>query len=285
MRTPTHSPTVRRRRLGMQLRRMRSATGLTLNAAASQVGLSPAALGKIETAETKRVPLRQVDALVEAYEIPADQAEGLRQLAKDAGEKGWWWKFRDVFGHDSLPDFEAEASLIQTHEVATIPGLLQTPDYAEAIFRGGPLTTVEHIDRQVTARMERRDILHRIDDPPHLWATIDEAALRRCIGGADVMRSQLSHLLRVGQHPNVDIQVMPYSVGAHPSLGIAFTILEFPEPSDPTIVYTDSIASGQFEEDPDAVHAYKQAFRHLQATASNTVESAHLIEGIREEIE
>ncbi|MEV6822454.1 helix-turn-helix transcriptional regulator [Nocardiopsis dassonvillei] len=282
MRSPTYSPTVRRRRLGMQLRRMREEAGLTGAEAAERAGMSRAALGKIETAETRKVPLRQVDALAAVYGIPDDQAEGLRQLARDAGERGWWWRFRDVGGLGTLPDFEAEASLIQTYEIATVPGLLQTPEYAEALFRGGPLTSQEHIDRQVEARMTRREILHRHDSPPRLWAVIDEAALRRPIGGPDVMRGQLDYLVRIGQNANIDIQVLPFSVGAHPGLGVAFMMLHFAEPLDPTIVYTDSIGSGLFEEDPDAVAQYSVTFSHVQAAASNTVVSAQFIEGVRD---
>lgn len=283
MRTPTYSPTVRRRRLGMQLRRMREEAGLTVAAAAERAGMSRAALGKIETAETRRVPLRQIDALVMAYGIPDDHAEALRQLARDAGERGWWWKYRDVFGHDSLPDFEAEASLIQTYEIATIPGLLQTPEYAEALFRGGPLTSPDHIERQVEARMRRREILHRHDSPPRLWAVLDESTIRRPIGGVEVMRGQLEYLLRVGQYPNIDIQVLPFAVGAHPGLGVSFTVLEFAEPLDPTIVYTDSIGSGIFEEDPAEVGRYLGTFRHVQAAATSTVDSAQVIRAILEE--
>lgn len=256
---------------------------MTISDAATTSGLARTTLGKIETAETRRVSQRQVDALIQAYKIGNTEAEALRQLARDAGEKGWWWRYRDVFGHDSLPDFEAEASQIHTYEVAGVPGLLQIPEYAEAIFKGGPTTTDDHIRRQVDARMKRRDVLHRHEDPPHLWAIIDEAALRRPIGGPETMRAQLSYLLRVGQHPNIDIQVLPYAVGAHIALGMPFTLLEFPERADPTIVYTDSIVSGHLEEDPEAIREYSRAFAHLQATAPSTVESERLIEAIREE--
>lgn len=285
MRSPTYSPTVRRRRLGMQLRRMREEVGLTGAEASERAAMSRAALGKIETAETRRVPARQIDALVVAYGIPDDQAEALHQLARDAGERGWWWKFRDVFGHDSLPDFEAEAAVIETYEIATVPGLLQIPEYAEAIFRSGPVTTGDKIDRQVEARMRRREILHRHDDPPRLWAVIDEAALRRPIGGPEVMRAQLDYLLRVGQYPNIDLQVLPFSAGAHPALGIAFTILAFRERLDPDVVYTDTLGAGQFEEDPAEVDRYAATCRHLQAAALSTVMSARFIERIRHESE
>ncbi|WP_369974530.1 helix-turn-helix domain-containing protein [Nocardiopsis sp. FIRDI 009] len=267
----------------MQLRRMREAAGLTGTEAANRVGMSRAALGKVETAETRRVPTKQLDAMIATYEVPPAEAEALRQLAADAGERGWWWRYRDVFGHDSLPDFEAEASLIQTYEIATVPGLLQTPEYAEAIFRGGPLTSQDHIDRKVEARMRRREILHRHDNPPRLWAVIDEAALRRPIGGPEVMRGQLDYLARIGQYPTIDIQVLPFAVGAHAGLGIAFTILQFAEPLDPTIVYTDTIGAGLFEEDPDEVNRYLSTFSHVQAAAASTVASAQIIEGIREE--
>ncbi|MEU3018039.1 helix-turn-helix transcriptional regulator [Nocardiopsis sp. NPDC007018] len=283
MRSPTYSPTVRRRRLGMQLRRMREASGLTVAEASDQSKIPRTTLGKIETAETQKVQAGHLARLVDLYKVPHDEAEALRQLARDAGEKGWWWRYRDIFGHGALPDFEAEASVIRTYESLTIPGLLQTPQYTEAIFRGGPLTTVENIDRQVEARMRRREILHRHDDPPTLWAVIDEAALRRPIGGWEVMADQLDYLARIGQNANIHIQTIPYTAGAYSGIGAPFTVLEFPEPLDPTIVYTDSMSGGQFEEDPQDVERYTATFAHIQGAAASTVESATVIERIREE--
>ncbi|MGI5118787.1 helix-turn-helix domain-containing protein [Marinactinospora thermotolerans] len=280
----SHSPSVRRRRLSAQLRRHREAAGLTLAEAAELAGIPRAKLGRIETCDSKTVKAADLDTLLNAYQVtdPAERS-ALHQLAREAGQKGWWWRYRDVFGAEPLPDFEAEASQIRTYEVAVIPGLLQTPEYAEAIFRGGRLTTLDHIHRQVDARMARREILHRHDSPPRLWAVIDEAALRRPIGGPEVMRSQIEYLLRIGQLPNIDIQVLPFSVGAHGGLNGAFTVLDFPEPLDPTIVYVDTVDAGVIEERPEAVAAYVGTFSDVQGAALSTVRSAHFLEGIEYE--
>lgn len=277
-RTQSYSPSVRRRRLGAQLRRLREEAGFTLSEAATRLDWARAKVGRVETSELKTVKPRDLDALLSLYSVEDDEVhEAMHQLARDAKHKGWWWKYRDVFGADSLPDFEAEASLIRSYEVATIPGLLQTPEYAEAMFRGGRYTTADHIQRQVDARMERREILQRFEDPPRLWAIIDEAALRRPLGGADVMRKQFEYLLRVGQMPHIDIQVLPFSVGAHASLGNSFTILDFPEPVDPTIVYTDTMGGGLFEESDDEVTQYVATFGDVQGSALSTVASAQAI--------
>ncbi len=186
-------------------------------------------------------------------------------------------------GREPLPDFEAEASQIRTYEVATVPGLLQTPEYAEAVFRGGRYVSGEHIQRQVEARMERREILQRFEDPPRLWAVIDEAALRRPIGSAEVMRTQCEYLLRVGQLPHIDLQVLPFSAGAHAALGSPFTILDFPEPLDPTIVYSDSVGSGTFEEDAAEVAQYVAIFSEVQGASLSTLTSAQFIKDILSE--
>ncbi|MFC7326609.1 helix-turn-helix domain-containing protein [Marinactinospora rubrisoli] len=279
-----YSPSVRRRRLGAQLRRLREQAGLTLAETAAQLGWARAKVGKLETSELKTVKPADLDALLTVFKVEEDGLrEELHQLARDAKHRGWWWKYRDVFGPEPLPDFEAEASLIRTYQVAAIPGLLQTPEYAEAVFRGGRYTSPEHIQRQVDARMERRDILNRFDSPPRLWAVVDEAALRRPVGGPDVMRGQLEYLLRIAQLPHIDVQVLPFAVGAHAALGMSFTILEFPERVDPTIVYSDNLGSGLFEESAEEVATSVSVFSELQATSLSTVQSARFIEGILSE--
>ncbi|MBB4935634.1 transcriptional regulator with XRE-family HTH domain [Lipingzhangella halophila] len=280
-----YSPTVRRRRLGTQLRRLREDAGYKLSDVGDALGWARAKVGRLETSELKTVKNGDLDALLRLYGVEDPAArESLHQLAREAKHKGWWWRYRDVFrGREPLPDFEAEASQIRTYEVATVPGLLQTPEYAEAVFRGGRYTSAEHIQRQVEARMERREILQRHEGQARLWAVIDEAALRRPIGSAEIMRTQFEYLLRIGQLPNIDIQVLPFAAGAHAALGRPFTILDFPESQDPTIVYTDSVGAGQFEEDTGEVAQYVATFSDVQGASLSTVASAQHIEGVLSE--
>ncbi|GAA3731831.1 helix-turn-helix transcriptional regulator [Salinactinospora qingdaonensis] len=263
---------------------MREDAGYTLHGASTRLKWARAKLGRMEKSELKTVKPADLDALMELYGVddPATR-EALHQLAREAKHKGWWWKYRDIFGSEPLPDFETEASLIRTYEVATVPGLLQTPDYAEAVFRGGRYTSLDHIKRQVEARVSRREILNRFEKPPRLWAVIDEAALRRPIGGVEVMRGQLDYLLRVGQSANIDIQVLPFAAGAHAALGSPFTILDFPEPLDLPIVYTDSVGAGLFEETEEEVADCVAIFGEIQGAAMSTVQSAELIEAIMKE--
>ena len=285
-RTIPYSPSVRRRRLGAQLRRLRDDAGFTLASAAERLGMPRAKLGKLETSELKTVKAADLDAMLALYGVEEPQArEELHQLARDAKIRGWWWKYRDLFGPEPLPDFEAEASVIRTYEPQVIPGLLQTPEYAEAVFRGGRYTSPEQIARQVEARMERREILNRFESPARLSAVVDEAALRRPMGSAEVMRAQFDYMLRIGQLPNVDIHVLPFSAGAHAALGGGFVILDFPEPLDPTIVYVDTVGSGLFEESPDEVGQYEAVFGDVTAAALTTVASAEFIEALKEESE
>src|SRR5690606_35161084 len=161
------------------------------------------------------------------------------------------------------PDFEAEASLIRTFEAQVVPGLLQTPQYAEALLRGGRYTDPETVRQKVEARMARRDILTR-PEPARLRAVIDEAALRRPIGGTETLRGQLAHLLYMAQLPNIDVQVLPLDAGAHAALGAPFTLLDFPDPLDLPIVYIDTAGEGVFLEDPEEVEAHSATFGDIQ---------------------
>lgn len=281
---PTYSPSVRRRRLGRHLRRLRDDAGFTMAHVSERLGWAKAKVGKLETSELKTVKPGDLDSLLTLYNVEEnEQREALHQLARDAKQKGWWWKYRDVFGAESLPDFETEANLIRTYQVAIVPGLLQTPEYAEGVFLGGRYTSPDKIKRQVDARMERREILTRYEAPPRLVAVIDEAALRRPMGDWSVMTGQFEYLLRIGQLPNIDIQILPFSAGPHASLGMSFTLLDFPDPLDAPIAYTDSVASGVFEETEAELERYTATFGELQGAALSTVQSARFIEDILSE--
>lgn len=277
MPTP-HSPSIRRRRLSSELRRLRTESGLTILEAAKQAGLGKSNLGKMEQAESKTVPAAALDKLLDLYQVDdAHEREAMHDLARDAKQRGWWSKYKGLFDDErALPDFEAEASTIRTFEALCIPGLLQTPEYAYALFEGGRYTSLPAIERRVAFRMKRREILTRVQ-PARLRAVLDEAALRRVIGGPDVMHAQLKHLLHMAEMPHVDVQVIPFDAGSHAGLTAPFVILDFPDPRDSSIVYVGTIAGSVFFEHAEKVERYNVTYGDLQGSALSTKQSATLI--------
>ncbi|WP_017594986.1 helix-turn-helix domain-containing protein [Nocardiopsis potens] len=275
--TTPHSPTLRLRRLAAMLRRARERAGYTTSQVGAKFKWSAGKVSKMETTETKRISPNDLDRLMDLYGV-TDQAEreGMQALARDARQRGWWSKYKKVFSDHALPDFEAEASLIRTFEAQIVPGLLQTPQYAEALLKGGRYTDPETVRQKVEARMARRDILTR-PEPARLRAVIDEAALRRPIGGTETLRGQLAHLLYMAQLPNIDVQVLPLDAGAHAALGAPFTLLDFPDPLDLPIVYIDTAGEGVFLEDPEEVEAHSATFGDIQGSALSTTRSAAVI--------
>lgn len=277
MPTP-HSPSIRRRRLSSELRRLRSEAELTLAEAATQTGLSKSNLGKMEQAESKTVPAAALDKLLDLYKVEEPETRSaMHALARDAKQRGWWSKYKSLFDDDrALPDFEAEASTIRTFEALCIPGLLQTPEYAHALFEGGRYTSLPEIERRVAFRMARREVLNRIQ-PVRLRAVLDEAALRRVIGGPTLMRAQLMHLLHMAEMPHVDVQVVPFRSGSHAGLTAPFAILDFHDPRDSPIVYVGTIAGSVFFEQGEEVERYNVTYGDLQGSALSTKQSAALI--------
>ncbi|GAA3721581.1 hypothetical protein HDA32_002064 [Spinactinospora alkalitolerans] len=284
MRDP-HSPTLRLRRLAAELKQGRENAKFTVSQAGQALGWTASKISKIETTETKRILAADLDRLMDLYKIrdPA-RREAMQALARDAKERGWWSKYREIFGSQALPDFEAEASVIRTFEGLVIPGLLQTPEYAEALFQGGRYTGPEDIERRVEARMARREILTRFN-PVRLRVVLDEAALRRMIGGHGAMLAQLRHLLYMAELPNIDIQLLPFSAGSHAALVAPFSILEFPEHLDPPIVHVDTVTDSVFFEQPGDVERYSVAFGDIQGTAISTSQSARFITDLLRSLE
>lgn len=184
-----------------------------------------------------------------------------------------------MFGDQALPDFEAEASAIRTFTTQTIPGLLQTPEYAEAIFQGGRYVSPEEIRRRVEFRVARREILTRFR-PVQLRAVIDEAALLRQIGDTKTMSEQFEHLIYMAQLPNIDIQVLPLSAGGHAALAAPFTILEFTDPLDTPIVYVGTVTDTLFIEETDDVTQYNATFGDVQGSSLSTAQSAAFIKEV-----
>jgi transcriptional regulator with XRE-family HTH domain len=272
-------PTVRRRRLGTELRKLRESSGYKLEEVAAQLGVAPSTLSRIETgkAPTKSAYLNQ---MLETYGVidPA-QRQILVDMAREGHRKGWWAAYDDVLpsGFDIFVGLEAETAGIRSYEISVVHGLLQTADYARAVIRETfPRHTAEQIDRLVDLRMARQGRFD--DDPPlELWAILDEAVIRRTVGGPAVMRRQLTHLLAEAGRPGVTLQVLPFVSGAHAAHGGPFSILEFPDRSDSEVVYVESVAGILYLEKDREVRVRAESFDRLRAAALSPSASADLI--------
>jgi hypothetical protein len=259
------SPTVRRRRLAGELRRLRDEANLTIDEVAEKLECSASKISRIETGNVGVTP-RDARDLLELYGVPEDKRDALVQLAREARQKGWWHAYNEVFT-GSFVGLEQDATSLHTHQALLVPGLLQTERYTRAVHRAiRPDVQESEVDRRVKARMERQRLLTD-HSPPEYWAVIDEAVLNRTVGGPSVMREQLSHLVDVAALPNVTLQVVPFTAGEHAGMEGSFLILGFPEQADPDVVYVEYTTSGVYLEQPSDVRRYTVMFDHLRATA------------------
>ena len=279
------SPTVRRRRLALELRRLREAARLTCEEVAEHLECSASKISRVETGRVSVSP-RDVRDMLELYGVPPPQRDSLVQLARDSRQKGWWHAYSDTI-HPQFATYvglESAASEIRVYEVNLIPGLLQTEDYARAILKAGTMNgSHEDVERRVALRMARQPALIR-DDPPMLWTVLDEAALRRRVGGAELMRAQLEHVLELSGLKNVAMQVIPFGAGAHPAMGRPFVILVFPERIDTDVVYLEDLTSAFYLENVDEVDRYNVFFNHLRATALSFEDSAALVTSVLKDL-
>lgn len=272
----SRGPTVQRRRLAAELRSQRDHAGLTPDDAARAADISKSALWRLESGSVKpRVPV--VRSLLLAYGADPDLTAVLLQLARDAGQPGWWHQYGGAY-----PDWfevyiglEGEATELCMYQIQLIPGILQTEAYARAIITAdhGDKPTSE-IDRMVRFRMARRSVLDR-PEPSALRIVLDEAALHRVVGGPEVMRSQLEYLLTIADHPAVYLRILPFDAGAHPAMGTPFTILTFDQ--DPAVVYLENFVSAVYPERPDQLTRFTLAFSHLCDAALTPAQSAEAI--------
>lgn len=283
---PRGGPTVLRIVLGTHLRRLREAKGITREAAGDAIRGSHA---KISRLELGRVGYKERDVadLLTLYGMDNDERrQEFLTLARHANTPGWWHKYSDVLPSwlETLLGLEEAASVIRTYEVQFVPGLLQTADYARAVAQlGHPAATQEEIDRRVDLRMRRQDLLGRADGPK-LWAVIDEAALRRPLGGREVMRGQLRHLLRMSELPQVTIQVAPFHIGGLAAAGGPVTILRFLEPDLPDIVYLEQLTSALYLEKRAEVEAYMVVMDRLCASAETHERSQQFISSVLKDL-
>ncbi|SCL53050.1 helix-turn-helix domain-containing protein [Micromonospora chersina] len=283
---PTSGPTVLRMLLGAQLRRLREAAGVSRESAGWEIRSSES---KISRMELGRVGFKERDVadLLTLYGVTApDERAALLTLARDANSPGWWHRYGDVLPgwFQSYLGLEAAAALIRTYEVQFVPGLLQTPAYARAVIllghRGAPPAEVE---RRVSLRMERQELLRR-SDPPQLWAVVDEAALRRPVGGREVMRGQLDALIEASGAPHVRLQIVPFDAGGHAAAGGAFSILRFGDQDLPDIVYIEQLTSAVYLDRRDDLDHYAGAMDRLCGEAAPPERTPELLARIRDEL-
>jgi len=279
------SPTVRRKRLGIELRHIREQANLTCEEVGERLECSGTRISRMETGKISIKP-GDVRELLEVYGVAGAEAEALVQLAREARRKGWWHTYGQVLPNwfEAYIGLEAEAVRLRDFQPLVIPGLLQTEDYARAVLRAAPNAgSTEDIDRQVALRMERQAILGQAN-PPDQWVVLGEGVLHVQVGGSAVMRAQLRRLMDVAERSGVTLQVLPFTTGAHVQPISPFTILEFRDIADPTVVYLEHLTGSLFLESPDEVRRYTVVFDHLRAEALGTGPSIDLIARLAAEL-
>jgi transcriptional regulator with XRE-family HTH domain len=275
-------PTLRRRRLGTELKRCREAAGLTQENVSRQFEWHAAKVTRIETARVAVTP-RDVKDLLTLYGVQdPEYREALMALARLSRERTWWTDYRDIMRPGNFVGLEAEASSMRAWEPVLLPGLLQTEAYMRALIRTGrPSDSPEHIDRRVSLRLTRQGRLTSAN-PLSLSAIVDESVIRRVIGGRDIMDEQLRHLIDVAQLPNVTMQILPFDAGEHPFLGGSAALLEFRETTHLDVVYLEGLAGDYYEEQPLEVARYRDELERLSAKALDRRVSVKMIESLLE---
>lgn len=269
------SPTVRRRILASELRRLRTAAGMTQQQAEDAAGLGRASLSRYESCVSS-IAVPACEKLLTIYGVEGDRLAALLDVARGARRRGWLKGFKGTIPEwfEDLVSLERDASTIQELALHYVPGLLQTEDYARAILRAGILGL--DVDGMVAARMARADILDR-EHPPEYWVVLCEAALDCMVGGREVMHGQLEHLATLAQRPNITVQMLPHQHGAHPSMTTPFVLLGFDIAPDFAVVYLDYLTGSLYRDDPDEVAEYHRAYRHLIKAALPEDRSVELI--------
>jgi transcriptional regulator with XRE-family HTH domain len=263
------TPTLRRRYLSAELKRLRTEAGVSAGDAAEALGCSIDKIHWIERAGWSHPKWRDVRDLLDAYGVTAGPKRAeLIALARESGGQDWWQPYSRMLSrkYTAFIGMEADAASVLTFELCVVPGLLQTEDYARAAITAGPAELTAHeVDQRVAVRMERQRIFHR-GGSRRLCAVVDEAALRRPVGGPNVMRDQIEHLIELADHPAIALRVVPFSAGPHPSTTGSFTLLSFTEGS-PTAVYAETVGGDVLLEEPAEIAAYEQVFHRLNAMA------------------
>ncbi|WP_432072381.1 helix-turn-helix domain-containing protein [Streptomyces wuyuanensis] len=274
------NPTVRRRRLGQELRRLRELKGMTAEEVADRLLVSQSKISRLENGR-RSISQRDVRDLCGVYEVEDHRVvDSLMQMAKDSRQQGWWHAFGDI-PYSVYIGLETDAASLRVYEPQIVPGLLQTREYAEALITGAlPETPSSDVEKRVQVRVRRQERIASDESPLRLWAVVDEAALRRVVGNKEMMREQLEHLVEQSQLPHVTVQVLPFNMGAHPGITGHYAILEFPDASDSSVVYIEGVTSDLYLEKANDVHKYTVMYEHLRAQALNVEQTRAFIEDI-----
>jgi len=274
------SPTMRRRRLARELTRLREGHGMTIRQAAGALEWDPSKLSRVEGLQ-RGIIVRDVRRLLDLYGLQDEaQREALFELARQARQKGWWQAYADVMPGEyaTLIGMEAEAAEIRTWQPDLVHGLLQTEDYARAVIRAGrPGDTAAEVDRRVEIRMTRQQILDR-PDPPRIRVVLNEGAVRRVVGGREVMRAQLRQLAAARDRATVMVQVLPFTAGEHPAMASGpFDLLEFGQAADRGAVTLETMTGSLSLESDADLRQYADAFGFLQAAAQGPRETRDML--------
>jgi transcriptional regulator with XRE-family HTH domain len=267
------SPTVRRRRLGQELRELRDAAGLTIEEVAQRLEVSPAKISRIETGRVSVRP-RDVSDLLDQYEVYGSHRDNLLTLAREARQQGWWHSYSDALseGTDIWAGLETEAEAIRSYEVQLVPGLLQTSDYARAVLRAHYRSEPpEQIEQRVKLRMARQQLVIEQNNTP-IWAVLDEAVLQRQMGPPAIMQAQYRRLLEFSEQNNITIQVLPLDAGVYSGVPVGFWIMQLAHP-DPEVVVVEHRGGILYIERSEDVAAYAHVFDWIRATAKGPEES------------
>jgi transcriptional regulator with XRE-family HTH domain len=286
--TASLGPTIERRRLRSALRRLRELAGVTQDQVAAAMDWSPSKVIRIE-AGAVGISITDLRALLRLYDVTdADAINELAELARSSRKRSWWSEYKESLSPQlvSYIGLEADASAIRYYQPLALPGLLNTEAYARAVVRGTspvPLTDAD-LDTRVEVRLKRQQAVLGRDNPPEVTAVLDEAVLRRRVGGVSVMRAQLAYLRRLASRPYVTMQVLPFSAGATPGLTGPFVILEFAAAADTDVVYLETQPGAIWIDKQDDVAPYRGAFDSVRGAALSPEASDALIERVADEL-
>ncbi|MET7913691.1 helix-turn-helix domain-containing protein [Streptomyces avermitilis] len=286
MSEPRSAPTVGQVVLGRRLLDLRERAGLKREEAARILRVAPATVRRMEMAEVSlKIPYLQL--LLKSYGVGDDEAEAFVLLAEEANKPGWWQRFHDILPgwfsmHVSL---EGAAALIRSYEPHFVPGLMQTEEYARVVLKSGAIgqTRPEDVDRYVALRMQRQELLTR-ENAPRIWAVMDETALRRPVGGPEVMRAQIDKLLEVTKLAHVTLQVIPFSSGPHPGTYGPFVLFRFAMPELPDMVYSEYLTGAVYLDARAEVATHLEVMDRMAAQAATAHRTKEILMDLRKEL-